>query len=148
MQRWHWPSEVMRSLGVTVPQSMQKRRVGPTDIRCPPASCRCWAAAPVGAGHALRRQASSQDPAEAGRSGKIGAAIHGGEFGPCDPRRTQLTTGASVRLTSVVQAHPLLAAPSSGASVQAATIFRPAEGGRGRPVPARRVRGSSESIDC
>jgi hypothetical protein len=54
---------------------------------------------PSGAGHVPRRVRSL-------RSGKIGAAIPRGEFGPCDPRRPQATTGASVRLTSVAQAHP------------------------------------------
>ena len=33
-------------------------------------------------------------------------SLHRGEFGLCDPRRSQATTGASVRLTSVAQAHP------------------------------------------
>ena len=47
-----------------------------------------------------------QIPSEARRSGKTGAAIPRGEFGLCDPRRPHVTTGASVRLTSVAQPHP------------------------------------------
>ena len=43
---------------------------------------------------------------EAQRSGKTGAAIPRGEFGLCDPRRSHITTGASVRLTSVAHTHP------------------------------------------
>ena len=39
-------------------------------------------------------------------AGKRPQPIHRGEFVPCDPRRTQMTTGASVRLTCVAQAHP------------------------------------------
>ena len=39
-----------------------------------------------------------------------------------------------------------IAAPASAASVRAATVFRTAEAGRGRPVPARPAHGGGESI--
>ena len=113
--------------------------------RCPPGPCRCWAAAPVWSGP---RAAESRfvtyhrsSPKQENRRGDSR-----GEFGLCDPRRSHATTGASVRLASVAQAHPLLAATASAARVRAATVFRPAEAGRGRPVPARRAHGSGEPI--
>ena len=59
----------------------------------PPAACRCWTAAALGARRALR-------------SRKTGEAIPRDEFGLCDPRRFQITTGASVRLACVAQVHP------------------------------------------
>ena len=109
----------------------------------PSAPWRCWAAAAVWSGP--RAAESRFVPfSEAQRSGKTGAAIPRGESGLCDPRRSQTTTGASVRLTSVAQAPPLLAATASAARVRAATVFRTAEAGRGRPVPARRAYGSGE----
>jgi len=71
----------------------------------PSAPWRCWAAAAVWSGP--RAAESRFVPfSEAQRSGKTGAAIPRGESGLCDPRRSQTTTGASVRLTSVAQAHP------------------------------------------
>ena len=60
---------------------------------------------PSGAGHATRSRASGS-LSDAQRSRKAGAAILRGEFGLCDPRRSQTTTGASVRLTSVAHTHP------------------------------------------
>jgi len=76
-----------------------------TRARRPPAPWRCWAAAAVWSGP--RAAESRFVPfSEAQRSGKTGAAIPRGESGLCDPRRSQTTTGASVRLTSVAQAHP------------------------------------------
>ena len=112
--------------------------------RCPPGPCRCWAAAPVWSGPRAAEPRLSCST-EAHRSWKTGAAIPRGEFGLCDPRRSHATTGASVRLASAAQAHPLLAAPASAARVRAATVFRTAEAGRGRPAPARRAHGSGET---
>ena len=56
---------------------------------------------------ATRREGTRRgSPRDAQRSRKAGAAIPRGEFGLCDPRRSQTTTGASVRLTSVAHTHP------------------------------------------
>ena len=111
--------------------------------RCPPGPCRCWAAAPVWSGPRTAEPrfvwCQRSAPQQENRRGDSR-----GESGLCDPRRSHAITGASVRLASVAQAHPLLAAPTSAASVRAATVFRPAEAGRGRPVPARPVHGSDD----
>ena len=113
--------------------------------RCPPGPCRCWAAAPVWSGpRAAEPRFVTCHRSPSKQENRRGDSR--GEFGLCDPRRSHATTGASVRLASVAHAHPLLAATASAARVRAATVFRPAEAGRGRPVPARRAHGSGEPI--
>jgi hypothetical protein len=47
------------------------------------------------------------------RSRTGGAAIPGVDFRDCDPRKSQATSGASVRLADVVQVHPIVDAASS-----------------------------------
>ena len=111
--------------------------------RCPPGPCRCWAAGPVWSGPRAAEPRFVR-ATEAHRTQENRRGDSRGEFGLCDPRRSHATTGASVRLASVAQAHPLLAATASAARVRGATVFRPAEAGRGRPVPARRAHGSGE----
>ena len=116
----------------------------PRRVRCPPGPCRCHGRPrPSGAGHVPAKPrfvTAHESPSE--QENRRGDSR--GEFGLCDPRRSHATTGASVRLTSVAQAHPLLAATASAARARAATVFRTAEAGRGRPVPARRAHGSGE----
>ena len=74
----------------------------------PPRAAAC--AVPVLPGRGPRSEASARRSrlrrSSGRRSWKTGGAIPRGEFGLCDPRRSQATTGASVRLTSVAQAHP------------------------------------------
>ena len=55
-----------------------------------------------------------------------------------------LASSLRLRLPLGTSASTLLAATTSAASVRAATVFRTAEAGRGRPVPARRAHGSGE----
>ena len=116
-------------------------------IRCPPGPCRCWAAAPVWSGP---RAAEPRVVECQRRSPKqeTGAAIHRGESGLCDPRRSHADHR---RISAPGICRPrasLLAATASAARVRAATVFRTAEAGRGRPVPARPAHGSGESIGC
>ena len=70
----------------------------------PRAQCRCWPAEALGA-----RRRKAEPPFDEPRGAaelENGRSDSRGEFGLCDPRRSQATTGASVRLTSVAQAHP------------------------------------------
>jgi hypothetical protein len=81
-----------------VPATLARHPCGSLRAALP---CRAGAGRPrpSGAGHVVRSVRRL-------RSRKIGAAIPRDEFGLCDPRSSQATTGASVRLTSVAQAHP------------------------------------------
>ena len=140
--------------------------------RCPPGPCRCWAAAPVWSGPRTAEPRfvwCHRSPSEL--ENRRGDSR--GESGLCDPRRSHATTGASVRLASGAHAStstaPVARTTRSGVShasgagrrgpaservrglgtkspdqERAATVFRPAEAGRGRPVPARRAHGSGE----
>ena len=95
---------------------------------------------------ARRAGAGRPRPLERGvapRSRKTGGAIPRGEFGPCDPRRSHATTGASVRLASVVHTHPYSPRRRAQRAYERGPFYRLAEAGLGRPVPARRSSGGS-----
>ena len=61
------------------------------------------------------------------RSRKTGEAIPRGESGLCDPRRPQVTTGASVRLTCVAQARPYSPRRRAQRGYEPRRFSRPAE---------------------
>lgn len=123
------------------PTMSTRTRVGRRAIRPPSRArgpCRCWAAADVWSRARHRRPA--RPPAARGPRRKTGDAIPRGEFGHCDPRRSHATTGASVRLASVVHTHPYSPRRRAQRGYERRRFSRPAEEGRGRPVPVRRSR--------
>ena len=104
--------------------------------RCPPAPCRCWAAAPVWSGpRAAESRFVTYHRSAPKQENQRGDSR--GEFGLCDPRRSHATTGASVRLASVAHAKtsPAPVARTTRSGVSHAS-------GAGRRGPAsERVRG-------
>jgi hypothetical protein len=99
----------------------------PTSL--PRAQCRCWPAEALGA---RRAQGGAALRSSGRRSRKTGGAIPRGESGLCDPRRSQATTGASVRLTSVAQAHPYSPRYRAKREYERGPFSRPFDDAQGR----------------
>jgi hypothetical protein len=93
-----WPHRVAGSMGL---HRTHPRVSAPRDI-----SRTALTAAHPRSGDAGRPSPLERGAGWSGATWKMGEAIPRGEFPTCDPRRSQATTGASVRLACVAHTHP------------------------------------------